>query len=75
MHGCAQVVFERLSQPAFLEHVAQMGNLLQQGLNNLNLPAIKQVRGRGLIAGVQVDLQRLGVQDVSPILAKYGQDN
>ena len=70
--GGTQVVFDRVSQPAFQAHVHRMGELLRDGLVGLHSPNIKEVRGRGLLVGVQVDLARLGVPDVTPILAKYG---
>ena len=66
-----EVVFDRISQPAFLANVARMGELLRSGLAALRSPYIKEIRGRGLIAGVQVDLAALRMVDVNPILARY----
>ncbi len=57
-------VFDRISQLAFLEHVTETGRYLCERLEEVNSPHIKEVRGRGLMVGVEFDL------DVSQIVAK-----
>ncbi|MFH1086549.1 MAG: aspartate aminotransferase family protein [Chloroflexota bacterium] len=62
--AAAQVAFGKISNPAFLEHVRWAGSYLQEGLMELQAKhdCIKEVRGRGLIWGVECDLS------VSPII-------
>ena len=55
----AQVVLNRVSHPDFLTHVAAMGDLLMDRLNELNSPHITEVRGQGLMIGVEMDIEAL----------------
>jgi predicted acetylornithine/succinylornithine family transaminase len=50
----AEVVLKRVNDPAFLAHVAAMGDLLKERLEELNSPKIKDVRGLGLMVGVEM---------------------
>ena len=52
----AKVVLARISQPGFLQHVRDMGTYLKERLEEINSPLIKQVRGRGLIAGMELTI-------------------
>jgi acetylornithine/N-succinyldiaminopimelate aminotransferase len=52
----AKHVLERVSDPAMLEHVTEMGEYLSERLLEINSPHIKEVRGRGLIIGVELDI-------------------
>lgn len=49
-------VFNRVSDPKFLAHVNDTGNYLMERLSEINSPHIKQVRGRGLMVGVELDI-------------------
>ena len=49
----AQVVFDRVSDPAFLTHVAASGNFLRDRLLALELDHMVEVRGAGLLLGVE----------------------
>lgn len=60
----AQHVIGRISEPAFLAEVQAKGKLLKELLEELNSPHIKEVRGRGLMVGVEMDI------DVTPIVNK-----
>ena len=51
----AEVVFDRISNPAFLAAVAENGERLQRGLRDLNSPCVVEVRGAGLLVGVELD--------------------
>ncbi len=52
----ANVVVDRISDPAFLEHVQETGAYFKERLEALNHPHIREVRGRGLMLGVQLDM-------------------
>jgi predicted acetylornithine/succinylornithine family transaminase len=51
----AEVVFDRVSDPAFLAAVAENGQRLRQALLALNSPRVVEVRGVGLLVGVELD--------------------
>lgn len=51
----AQVVFDHINQPEFLQQVAANGLYLQERLNQIGAPSVKAVRGLGLLVGVQMD--------------------
>jgi acetylornithine/N-succinyldiaminopimelate aminotransferase len=52
----AKMVLERVSQPEFLEHVKEVGEYLSDRLSEINSPLIKEVRGRGLMVGVELTI-------------------
>ena len=54
---------ERVSDPALLAHVREMGARLVDGLHAINSPHIVAVRGRGLMVGVELDVE------VGPVIA------
>lgn len=58
----AQVMLQRVSDPEMLAHVTAMGDLLQERLSELNSPHIKEVRGLGLMLGLELD------QEAKPII-------
>jgi acetylornithine/N-succinyldiaminopimelate aminotransferase len=49
-------VFNRISDPEFLAHVNETGNYLMERLSEINSPHVKEVRGRGLMVGVELDI-------------------
>lgn len=51
----AEVVFDRISQPAFLQQVAENGARLQGLLADMTSSHIVEVRGAGLLAGLELD--------------------
>ncbi len=59
----AKYVFDRVSQPEFLAHVAETGDYLMERLEEINSPLIKDVRGCGLMVGIELSV------DVSPVVA------
>lgn len=61
--AAAEVVFDRVSQPEFLAAVAENGAYLRRRLRELANPHIVEVRGEGLLVGVELDIP------VAPILA------
>ncbi len=52
----AGYVLDRVSQPAFLAHVQEVGDYLIERLSEINSPLIKEVRGRGLMVGVELTI-------------------
>ncbi|MEA3407184.1 MAG: aspartate aminotransferase family protein [Chloroflexota bacterium] len=62
--AAAKVVFKRISNPAFLEHVRSVGDYLLDKLLVLQekYDCIREARGRGLILGMQTDI------DVGPVV-------
>ena len=64
----AKYVVERISQPEFLAQVAEVGEYLKERLEEINSSLIKEVRGRGLMVGLEL------TQDVTPVIeAGYGE--
>ncbi len=58
----AEHVISRIAQPDFLAEVQTKGKLLKELLDELNSPHVVEIRGRGLMVGVEMDI------DVSPIV-------
>jgi acetylornithine/N-succinyldiaminopimelate aminotransferase len=58
----ARYVVERISQPSFLAHVRETGDYLIERLSEINSPLITDVRGRGLMVGVELTI------DAAPII-------
>ncbi|MEZ4673584.1 MAG: acetylornithine/succinylornithine family transaminase [Caldilineaceae bacterium] len=52
----AHHVVERVSKPEFLASVKAKGNYLKELLEELNSPHIKEIRGEGLLIGVEMDI-------------------
>ena len=57
----AKVVVNRLQSDGFLEHVREVGDYLLERLAELNSPHIRDVRGRGLMSGIELDIAPGGV--------------
>jgi predicted acetylornithine/succinylornithine family transaminase len=58
----AQIVLQHVSDPAMLAHVAKMGGMIFDQLAKLNSPHIQEVRGLGLMVGIEMD------KEVKPVL-------
>jgi len=52
----AEAVVRRISQPAFLAEVRRKGEVLKERLQEINSPHVLDVRGRGLLLGLQLDI-------------------
>ncbi|MEO1645850.1 MAG: aspartate aminotransferase family protein, partial [Chloroflexota bacterium] len=48
-------VVSRIKQPAFLAHVKEVSEYLMERLEEINSPHIVEVRGRGLMIGIEFD--------------------
>ena len=53
----ANYVVGRVSQPEFLADVREKGEYLMELLAELNSPHVKEIRGKGLIVGVELDIE------------------
>lgn len=52
----AGYVVDRISDPAFLDHIKDVGNYMGEKLSELlDQPAVSQIRGRGLMWGIELD--------------------
>lgn len=53
----AGYVFDRISNPAFLDHVKEVGGYMGEQLSDFaaSHPIVKEVRGRGLMWGIELD--------------------
>lgn len=60
--GVAGYVLDKVSQPEFLAQVAETGEYLMERLAEINSPLIKEVRGRGLMVGLEMTV------DVNPLI-------
>lgn len=52
----AHHVVSRISDPAFLDSVKAKGDLLMEMLSELDSPHIKEIRGKGLLVGAEMDI-------------------
>ncbi len=59
----AEYVLDRIAEPQFLAHVTEMSEYLRDRLAEINSPHIKEVRGRGLMIGVELDIDASKVID------------
>ncbi len=57
----ALTVFNRIRQAQFLASVRQTGAHLMERLSEINSPRIKDIRGRGLMIGVELDVDAQSV--------------
>ncbi|MEZ4861214.1 MAG: acetylornithine/succinylornithine family transaminase [Caldilineaceae bacterium] len=53
----AHHVVSRISQQAFLDDVKAKGSYLKELLEELNSPHIKEIRGEGLLVGIEMDIE------------------
>lgn len=60
----AHYVVNRINNPEFLASVRTKGKLLMDLLEELNSPHIREVRGKGLLVGAEMDI------DTGPLIAK-----
>jgi acetylornithine/N-succinyldiaminopimelate aminotransferase len=60
----AEHVVKRVSDPAFLADVQAKGKLLKDLLEEINSPHVVEVRGQGLLVGMELDI------DTGPIVAE-----
>lgn len=57
----AEAVVNRVMSQGFMEHVKDVGDYLLERLSEINSPRIQDVRGRGLMAGIELDVAPAGV--------------
>jgi acetylornithine/N-succinyldiaminopimelate aminotransferase len=54
--SAGNVIVNRVLQAGFMEHVQEVGDYLMERLEELNSPHIVDVRGRGLMVGIELDI-------------------
>ena len=52
--AAANVVLDELTKPGFMDSVNEKGNYIRETIKDWNLPCVIEVRGMGLVVGVQV---------------------
>ena len=57
----ASYVLDRIRQPEFLAHVQEVGEYLLERLEEINSPLVSEVRGRGLMAGMELTIDASAV--------------
>ena len=57
----AEAVVKRITSDGFMEQVKETGDYLLERLQEINSPHIKDVRGRGLMAGIELDIAPGGI--------------
>ena len=76
--AAARVVLKTLKSPDFLAKVTQKGEFIRSTIKSWNLPVVKDVRGLGLMIGVQVDGDPVAMEiaclDAGLLLATAGSD-
>jgi acetylornithine/N-succinyldiaminopimelate aminotransferase len=65
----ASKVMDVVSQEEFLEQVKEKGRLLREGIQKIGDPRIKEIRGRGLLIGVEFTVP---VQELISVCMKKG---
>jgi acetylornithine/N-succinyldiaminopimelate aminotransferase len=63
--GVARVVFQKIADPAFLAHVREVGDYFDEALQDFaaNTPQVIELRGRGLMRGIQIDGSAAAVRE------------
>ena len=56
-----EMVVKRILSPGFMEHVTEVGDYLLERLAELNSPHITDVRGRGLMAAIELNIAPAGI--------------
>lgn len=60
--SCARVVLREILKPGFLESVAEKGAYMRERIKSWALPCVRDVRGKGLMIGVQVSGDVVGYE-------------
>jgi ornithine--oxo-acid transaminase len=66
------VALDLLEKENLIERSAQLGEYLLAGLRSVQSPAIREVRGKGLWCGVELDSQRVSARSVAERLLQAG---
>ena len=63
---------ELLVEERLAERAAAMGAYLLKRLKAISSPVVKEVRGKGLLIGIELDIQRVGARAFVETLLKHG---
>jgi len=63
--GVAQVIFRRISDPAFLAHIREVSDYFDEALGDFAAahPQVLELRGRGLMRGLRIEGSALAVRE------------
>ncbi len=61
--AAALAVLDVMEEEHLVENAAKIGKFLMEGLDTLHLPHVTDVRGRGLMIGVELDVPCKGIRD------------
>ena len=53
--AAAETVLNILKEKSFLKNVASMGEYIRNTVKSWNLPCVKEVRGKGLMIGIDIE--------------------
>ena len=67
--SAANVVLDELAKPEFLDDVAKKGNYIMDTIKSWGLDKIVEVRGRGLMIGIEI---KQNASEVEKIAAQKG---
>ena len=72
--GCAvaRTALRVLVEEGMIENAARMGDYFQERLMEINSPHVKEVRGKGLLIGVELHAQAGGARRFCEALRKHG---
>jgi acetylornithine/N-succinyldiaminopimelate aminotransferase len=66
------VVVNTVNEPAFLAEISRKGEMLMSVVKNWNHPKVKEVRGKGLMIGIDIDCEAWPVLEAA--IAKANND-
>lgn len=62
--AAATVVLETLTKPGFFDSVNEKGSYIKKQIASWNIPYIKDIRGRGLVIGVQIGKNPVEIEKI-----------
>jgi len=66
-------VLRHIANEKFLANVHELGEYFKSKLQNMGTKLVTEVRGKGLIMGIEVDLKNAGLTDLTSIIQKLAE--
>ena len=60
--AAANVVLSTITKPGFFENVNEKGDYIKKSIAGWNIPYVKEIRGRGLVIGVQIEKNPVDIE-------------